>query len=586
MRRISVVLLAILVGCVPPNRLPPPVPARASSPFGRAADSLLTRYAMYGMSGSVLLEENGSIVLEQGYGLANRERGITATPATRYDIGSIVKTFTAAAILELVERGQLRLSDSLGGLFQDVPADKASITLHHLLTHTSGFPLDPANAGIAATDTREAYVEKALRHSIAASRIGTYSYSNLGYGLLAIVVEQRSGQPFREFVDRNFIAPVGLERTTWWQDSVALAGPGTATGYVFSDRENTLVPEPPFGRGAPTSPVWSKWPLGAAGMVSTVGDVRAWWHAIRSGRVLRQSLADTMVSRRDTAGNQGYGWTVASVPRLGLRIYKGGSRTAFNSLVVSYPERNALVVFAINQSVESQWHALVWRSLERLLRGERDSLPPPTVTLSSEQRRAFDGLYRFPSGGEVRVITEDDALLMGAENQGGVDALLGSVTPHADRYGDWSVRTLRAVLDGEPPSPAPVTVEQMRNLKDWLGSRVGAGASLPLQVLGSTPHPSSPERVQTFVRVGVGASVVVRLIWDPQRLLAWADGVRFPAFHRFHPTSPTTAASFSPREPGWATLEVTERGLVVKSPVGERTPVAVKVRASTGSGSD
>jgi len=106
MRRISILLLAILIGgCLPPSTLQPAPAVRASSPLGRAADSLLTRYAMYGMSGAVLLEENGITVLEEGYGLANRERGVTATPATRYDIGSIVKTFTAAAILELVERG-------------------------------------------------------------------------------------------------------------------------------------------------------------------------------------------------------------------------------------------------------------------------------------------------------------------------------------------------------------------------------------------------------------------------------------------------------------------------------------------------
>jgi CubicO group peptidase (beta-lactamase class C family) len=532
---------------------------------------------MYGMSGSVLLEENGITVLEQGYGLANRERGITATPATRYDIGSIVKTFTAAAILELVERGNLRLSDSLGGLFPGVPADKAGLTLHQLLTHTSGFPLDPANAGITATDTREAYVEKALRHAIPTSRIGLYSYSNLGYGLLAIIVENRSGEAFRAFVDRNFIAPLGLGRTAWWQDSVALATPGTATGYVFSDRENTLLPEPPFGRGGPTSPMWSKWPLGAGGMVSTVGDLRIWWNAIRSGRVLRQSLADTMVSRRDTAGNQGYGWTVASVPRLGLRIYRGGSRTGFNSIVASYPERNALIVFALNQSVESQWHALVWRSLERLLRGERDSLPPVTVSLSAEQLRQFDGVYRLPSGGEMRVIAEDGALLIGAENQGGVDALLGAATPQADRYADWSERALRAALDGAAPSLVPVTAEQLKDLQGWLASRVREGKDVGLRVVGSMPHPSARERVQTFVRVGGDSGVIVRLIWEPQRLLAWADGVRFPGFRRFHPTSPTTAASFSPREPGWTTLVVMERGLVVESAAGDRGVVAVKV---------
>jgi CubicO group peptidase (beta-lactamase class C family) len=578
MRRTSIFLLAVVVTCVPASTSQPSgPPAGASSALGQAADSLLRRYAMYGMSGSVLLEENGITVLERGYGLANRERGIPATPATRYDIGSIAKTFTAAAILKLVERGTLRLSDSLAGLFPDAPADKAGITLHRLLTHTSGFPLDPADAGIAATDTREAYVQKALWLPIPASRIGPYSYSNLGYGLLAIIVENTSGESFRTFVDRNFIAPLGLQSTAWWQDSVALATPGTATGYVFSDRENTLLPEPPFGRGGPTSPMWSKWPLGAGGMVSTIGDLRLWWHAIRSGRALRHSLADTMLSRRDTAGNQGYGWTVMSVPGLGLRTYRGGSRTGFNSLVASYPERKALVVFALNQSVESQWHVLVWRSLERLLRNERDSLPPPTVILSAEQLRRFDGVYRLPPGGEIRLVAEDGALLIGAENQGGVDALLGIRTPQAGRYGDWSSRVLRAALGGGTPSPAPVTPEQLKDLQGWLVSRVRDGTGPRLHLLGSMPHPSSPERVQTFVRVGGDPGVVVRLIWEPQRLLAWADGVRFPGFRRFHPTSRTTAASFSPREPGWAMLEVTERGLIVESSARQRSRWAVRV---------
>ena len=578
MRRTSILPLVLAAACAPAYGPHPSSPdAGPSSPFGWAADSVLTRYAMYGMSGSVLLEENGVTVLEKGYGLANRERGIAATPATQYDIGSIAKTFTAAAVLKLVERGTLRLSDSLGALLPDVPTDKAGVTLHHLLTHTSGFPLDPANAGITPTDGREAYVKKALRFPIAASRIGPYSYSNLGYGLLAIIVENKSGESFRAFVDRTFIAPLGLKNTAWWQDTLALATPGTATGYVFSDRENTLIAEPRFSRGGPTSPMWSKWPLGAGGLVSTVGDIRVWWHALRSGRALRASLADTMLSRRDTAGNQGYSWTVTSVPGLGLRIYKGGSRTGFNSLVAAYPEKEALVVYALNQSVESQWHALVWRSLERLLRGERDSLPPPTIALSTEELHQFDGVYRLASGGEIRVVAEEGALVVGAENQGGVDALLHVATPDADRYGDWSMRVVRAAHRGESLSSVPVTGEQMKELQTWLGSRVHDTTGAGFELLGTMPHPSAPQRVQTFVRVAGGAGVVARLIWDPQRLLAWAEGVRFPVFRRFHPTSRTTAASFSPREPGWATLEVTQPGLVVQSPDGKRSGPAVRV---------
>jgi hypothetical protein len=237
----------------------------------------------------------------------------------------------------------------------------------------------------------------------------------------------------------------------------------------------------------------------------------------------------------------------------------------------------ALVVYALNQSVESQWHGLVWRSLERLLRRERDSLPPPTVALSTEQLQHFDGVYRLPSGGEIRVIAEDGTLVVGAENQAGVDALLQAATPNAERFGDWTVKVIRAAHGGQTLSSVPVTAEQLKDLATWLSSRIRDGTDPPLQLLGSMPQPSSPQRVQTFVRVGDTTGVVVRLIWEPQRLLAWADGIRFPGFRRFHPTSRTTAASFSPRESGWAILEVNKRELVVQSHAGQRSQPAVRV---------
>jgi hypothetical protein len=158
-----------------------------------------------------------------------------------------------------------------------------------------------------------------------------------------------------------------------------------------------------------------------------------------------------------------------------------------------------------------------------------------------------------------------------------VDALLHVATPNAERFGAWSVTVIRGALSGQTPPSVPVTAEQLKELESWLGSHIRDGTGARLQLLGSVPHPSSPERVQTFVRVGGATGVVVRLIWEPQRLLAWADGIRFPGFRRFHPTSRATAASFSPREPGWAILELTERGLVVQSPAGQRSQLAIKL---------
>ncbi|HEY7470720.1 MAG TPA: serine hydrolase domain-containing protein, partial [Gemmatimonadota bacterium] len=104
----------------------------------RAADDYLTRLEALGFSGAALLVEDGRTVLRKGYGLADREAGIPITTASVFSLGSITKQFTAAAILALEARGELSTDDPISEYFADVPPDKQPITLHHLLTHSSG----------------------------------------------------------------------------------------------------------------------------------------------------------------------------------------------------------------------------------------------------------------------------------------------------------------------------------------------------------------------------------------------------------------------------------------------------------------
>src|SRR5918996_5606299 len=98
----------------------------------------LTNAAKNGYSGSVLVSLNGKILLNEGYGLADRENKIKFTSDTIFDIGSITKQFTAACILKLESEGKLRVQDPIAKFFDAVPDDKKSLTLHHLLTHTAG----------------------------------------------------------------------------------------------------------------------------------------------------------------------------------------------------------------------------------------------------------------------------------------------------------------------------------------------------------------------------------------------------------------------------------------------------------------
>ena len=106
---------------------------------GRHLDEYLARLEAWGFSGAILAVQDGKIVLEAGYGLADPERRLPAKPDTVWSLGSITKQFTAAAILKLEMQGKLKVSDTITRFFKDVPQDKAGITLQQLLTHTAGF---------------------------------------------------------------------------------------------------------------------------------------------------------------------------------------------------------------------------------------------------------------------------------------------------------------------------------------------------------------------------------------------------------------------------------------------------------------
>jgi len=557
--RLVIPLVGLLVGgialtaCVRPAASPSRTPATTDAAAVRAHEAF-ARYAMYGLSGNLVMARNGTVVLEQGYGLANREQGTLARTDTKYDVGSITKTFTAAAVLRLVADGRVALDAPISRYLGPVPSDKAMVTVHHVLTHNAGFPLDPSHAGIEPSDGRDAFVRKALEAKLLHAPGAAYRYSNLGYGLLAVLVERVTGEAFREHVSRVLMVPAGLRHTGWWRDSVAIPRDAThAVGYQFSDRDESLSAEPALRRGAPDSPVWQKWPLGAAGIVMTVGDLHRWWEALAGGRILPPALTRRMLTADSaTHGDQGYGWTIRALPGVERRISRGGARTGFTSFLAHYPDRAATVAYALNQSQDAEWQTVATRSVERAIAGAPDTLPPATVRLAAAELRHFVGIWT--AGSATVHVTADSVgtLLVGAEGQAAVDALLrpGEVGGGpGDGANERSRALIVALASAATVDSAVTSAATSAALRAWLRDRVGRLPSAAVTALGTTPHPSGANRVQTFVRVGDSSGDVLRLIWDGPRLLAWADGARLPGTTRFRPSSATTAAAFSPRDP-------------------------------------
>ncbi|PYP53783.1 MAG: serine hydrolase, partial [Gemmatimonadetes bacterium] len=183
--------------------------------------------------GSVLVAQDGKVLLDKGYGSANLEWDVPDSPQTKFRLGSLTKQFTAAAILLLEERGKLRTDDLVAKYLPDAPAGWAKITIRNLLTHTSGIPnftSFPDYATTEATPTTPEQLVARFRDKPLNFQPGEqWEYSNSGYVLLGYLLEKISGQRYQDFVRDNLFAPLGMTESGY--DSHAAIILHRASGY-------------------------------------------------------------------------------------------------------------------------------------------------------------------------------------------------------------------------------------------------------------------------------------------------------------------------------------------------------------------
>ena len=194
LRRIAV-LVVVAVAEAAVSAAAPQSATIVQGDLGRKLDAYLSRLEALGYSGGLAVVKGGETVLLKGYGQANREGSVPMGPDSVFNLGSITKPFTAAAILRLQELGKLKTSDPISRFFERVPEDKAGITLEHLLTHSSGLESDFSPTDYEPT-TREEYVRRALASKLLFPPGQGYEYANAGYSLLAAIIEQVSGQDY------------------------------------------------------------------------------------------------------------------------------------------------------------------------------------------------------------------------------------------------------------------------------------------------------------------------------------------------------------------------------------------------------
>jgi D-alanyl-D-alanine carboxypeptidase len=289
---------------------------------------------------TIAIAEHGRIVYRHAYGLRDRDRRLPATVDTYYEIGSITKQFTAAAILQLQEAGKLHIDDKLAVYLPDAP-HAGEVSLRQLLSHTSGMPeyldaVDHAGAiGKPATfDQLIAYVAGKPLDFVPGSR---WSYSNTGYLLLGRVVEVVSHESYRHYVQTHLLDPAGMSHTYTVAEEARL--PDMAVGY---SRENGRI-EP-----APTIAASVGWAAGF--LVSTVDDLQQWNEALRHGRIVTPADYALMSASVTTKqGDAGYGLglfidTVDDQPRVG---HTGGS-LGFTTANFYFPRQDLQLIAFTN----------------------------------------------------------------------------------------------------------------------------------------------------------------------------------------------------------------------------------------------
>lgn len=317
-----------------------------------------------GFEGVMHVERGDEVLLLDAWGEAREasdgEPAVANTIDTVFDLGSVTKQFTAAAVLEARDRGLLALDDTLADTFDDVPADRAAVTVHQLLTHTAGFP-----ESIGRDDEvldREAYVARAWQVDLVDEPGRSFTYSNTGYSLLAAILERRAGQPYEALLREWLFAPLGMDHTGY--QGPDWSGSTVASGYAGRETSG-----PPLGLTYDTDgPFWHL--TGNGGLLSTPADLRRWLRALDEGEVLSDRSREELWAHHVRTWPRAwyaYGWGVEDWLLMGWNVNHDGSDGAFFAHVVWWPEQDTYVAVFTNHWQEAH-EDLAWRLSRAVLR--------------------------------------------------------------------------------------------------------------------------------------------------------------------------------------------------------------------------
>ena len=344
---------------------------------------------------TVLIYKNGEVIYRKAFGNANLELGIAMTPENVFEIGSITKQFTAIAILMLIEQGKLNLEDEITKFIPDYPTNEKTITVHHLLNHTSGIKsytgmdsfMKLARTDMTPTELIDVFKNEPMDFDPGEK----FLYNNSGYILLGFIIEVASGQTYADFIEKNIFEKLGMSNSYYGSMSKLIknraSGYQDKDGFVNADYLSLTLP------------------YAAGSLMSTVDDLLIWQKALNTNLLITHSSYEKAIhgSTLNNGKHISYGFGLQAGDINGsVSISHGGGIFGYTSQGIYLPKEDVFVSILTNCSCNSPGG--VANRIAALVIGKPFPDIKDAITLSENELQKWVGAYQFEDD-VVRFIT-------------------------------------------------------------------------------------------------------------------------------------------------------------------------------------
>lgn len=359
-------------------------------------DILNATYKTNEPGATALVYKDGEVIYRKGFGNANLELGVAMKPEHVFEIGSITKQFTAIAILMLEEQGKLKVEDDITIYIPDYPTNGKTITIHHLLNHTSGIKSYTGMQSFQANARRDMTPSEIIdffkNEPMDFDPGEKFLYNNSGYILLGHIIEVITGKSYADFVQKNIFDKVGMKNSYYGSKTKLIKN--RATGY--QQRENGYTNAEYLSLTLPYA---------AGSLMSNIDDLLKWQKALNTHKLITRKSYEKAIngSSLNSGEHIGYGYGLGAGKIQGSKsISHGGGIFGYTTQGIYMPEEDVFVSILTNCDCNSPGG--VANKIAALAIGKPFLNKADAITLSEAKLKQWVSAYEFPDGA-IRHIT-------------------------------------------------------------------------------------------------------------------------------------------------------------------------------------